>query len=59
MRTERSEESGRRFLSALRQRNETKQTPFTLQLLNAVESFLPEMVDEFLKARIFPQLAVL
>ena len=59
MRSERSEESGRRFLSALRQRHETKPSAFTTQLLNAVESFLPPIVDDVLKARIYPQLAVL
>ena len=59
MRSERSEESGRRFLSALRQRHETKPSAFTAQLLNAVESFLPPMVDDVLKARIFPQLGIL
>ena len=57
MRSERSEESGRRFLSALRQRHDTKPSAFTTRLLNAVECFLPPMVDDVLKAQIFPQLS--
>ena len=59
MRSERSEESGRRFLSALRQRHDTKPSAFTTQLLNSVESFLPPMVDDVLKGCIYTQLTVL
>ena len=59
MRYERSEESGRRFLGALRERHETKPSVFTTQLLSTLESFLPPMVDGVLKAPIFPQLGVL
>ena len=59
MRYERSEESGHRFLGALRERHETKPSVFTTQLLSTVESFLPPMVDGVLKAPIFPQLGVL
>ena len=56
MRFARTSESESKFLATLNKVYNTKKTLFTTHLVNSVNSFLPSIVDPFLKRKVLPEL---